>query len=86
MAIRTDKKIKTVLFTGAKCEIVDAGTILYNPSVRPFLKEHNSISAESNSIKETKIHRWASSVKSRGLDSKALEWLELFFPLMRKIF
>lgn len=60
--------------------------VLYNPSVRPLLKEVNNISAESNSVKKTKIHWWASSVKSRGLDSKALEWLGLFFRLIRKIF
>lgn len=46
--------------------------------MRLFLKEGNSIPAESNSVKETKVHRWASSVKSRGLDSKSLEWLGLF--------
>lgn len=30
-------------------------------------------------MKGTKMYRWTSSVKSRGLDSKELEWLELFF-------
>lgn len=60
--------------------------VLYNPRVRPFLKEGKSISDESNFIKETKIHRWASFVKSRGLDSKALECLGLFSPLIRKLF
>lgn len=55
--------------------------VLYNHRVRPFLKEGKSISDESNFIKETKIHRWASFVKPRGLDSKALECLGLY-PLL----
>ena len=84
MTVWTDKKIQAVVFTGAKCEIVDAGTI--QPQCKTLFKEGNSISAESSSIKETKIHSWADSVKSRGLDSKALECLGIFFPLIKKIF
>lgn len=55
--------------------------VLYNLSVRPFLKEGNSISAECNSIKETKIHRWASSVKSRG---SGIRVVRAFFPLYQE--
>lgn len=55
--------------------------VLYNHRVRLFLKEGKRISHESNFIKET---RGASFVKSRGLDSKALERLGLFFSLYQQ--
>lgn len=63
--------------------------VLHNHRVRPFLKEGKSISDECNLIKDTKIHRWASFVKSRGLGSKALDCVGLplpHLPLIRKLF